>query len=236
MVKMGKRTRSRRKGRGGIYSSPSHRNKGKASHPKIKKGTGEVKSIVHDPGRTAPLAEVDLGDNKKGLMIASVDMAKEQKIEIGDDASLKAGNILPLGRIPEGTLIHNIEMKPGDGGKLVRAAGTNALVVSQGAKTVIQLPSGRFKTLDPKCRAGIGIVAGGGHKEKPMAKAGKKFHVLRSKPKRFPITKGVSMNPVNHPHGGGGHPHVGRPSTVSRHAPPGKKVGRLSSKKGRRAK
>jgi large subunit ribosomal protein L2 len=67
-----------------------------------------------------------------------------------------------------------------------------------------------------------------------MAKAGKKFHAYRSKPKRFPVVSGVAMNAVNHPHGGGGHPHVGRPSTVSKHAPPGKKVGRLSSRKGRR--
>ena len=100
----------------------------------------------------------------------------------------------------------------------------------------IQLPSGKFKTLDSRCRATIGIVAGGGHKEKPMAKAGKKYHTYRSKPKRFPLVKGVAMNAVNHPHGGGGHPHVGRPSTVSKNAPPGMKVGRLSSRKGRRRK
>lgn len=233
---MGKRIRAQRKGRGGIYSSPSHRYRGKASHPKIDKGSGKVKSIVHDPGRSAPVAEVDYDNKEKGLIIAPVDLAEEQKIEVGENATLKAGNILPLGRIPEGTMIHNIELKPGDGGKLVRAAGTSAMVVSHGTKTVIQLPSGRFKTLDPRCRASIGIVAGGGHKEKPLAKAGKKFHIYRSKPKRFPITKGVSMNPVNHPHGGGGHPHVGRPSTVSKHAPPGKKVGRLSSRKRKKRK
>lgn len=233
---MGKRIRAQRKGKGGIYSSPSHRYRGKASHPKIDRGSGKVKSIAHDPGRTAPVAEVNFDKNEKGLIIAPLDLAEEQNIEVGEEATLKVGNILPLGRIPEGTFIHNIELKPGDGGKLVRAAGTSAMVVSQGNKTVIQLPSGRFKTLDLRCRASIGIVAGGGHKEKPLAKAGKKFHIYRSKPKRFPIVKGVSMNPVNHPHGGGGHPHVGRPSTVSKHAPPGKKVGRLSSRKRKKRK
>jgi large subunit ribosomal protein L2 len=167
------------------------------------------------------------------MIIAPLGLAQEQNIEVGENAALKPGNILPLERIPEGSMIHNIELSPGDGGKLVRAAGTSAMVVSQGAKTVIQLPSGRFKTLNPKCRASIGIVAGGGHKEKPLAKAGKKYHITRSKPKRFPVVKGVAMNSVNHPHGGGGHPHVGRPSTVSKHAPPGMKVGRLSSRKGR---
>lgn len=233
---MGKRIRAQRKGKGGIYSSPGHRYKGRTSHPRLKKGGGRIKNIAHDPGRTAPVAEVEYDNKEKGLIIAPVSLSEEQNIEVGEGASLNVGNILPLERIPEGTLIHNIEMKPGDGGKLVKAAGTSAMVVSQGHKTVVQLPSGKFKTFDPKCRASIGVVAGGGRKEKPLAKAGKKYHVYRSKPKRFPIVKGVSMNPVNHPHGGGGHPHVGRPSTVSKHAPPGKKVGRLSSRKRKKRK
>lgn len=230
---MGKRIRAQRKGRGGIYSSPGHRSRGNTGHPKVKSGTGKVTAIRHDPGRTAPVAEVEFHDREKSLIIAPVSLAEEQKVEVGEGAKLRVGNVLPLGQIPEGTLVYNIEVKPGDGGKLVRAAGTNAMVVSHGKKTVIQLPSGKFKPLDPKCRASIGVVAGGGHREKPLAKAGKKHHIYRSKPKRFPVTKGVAMNSVNHPHGGGGHPHVGRASTVSKHAPPGKKVGRLSSRKGK---
>jgi large subunit ribosomal protein L2 len=200
----------------------------------MRKGGGEIKKIMHDPGRTAPVAEVEYDNKEKGIIVASTGLSEEQKIEVGEEASLNTGNILPLSHIPEGTLVHNIELKLGDGGKLVKAAGTSAMVVSHGRKTVVQLPSGKFKNFDPNCRASIGMVAGSGRKEKPMAKAGKKYHVYRSKPKRFPVTKGVSMNPVNHPHGGGGHPHVGRPSTVSRHAPPGKKVGRLSSRKRKR--
>ena len=231
---MGKRIRAQRKGRGGIYACPSHRYRGRASHPRINKGEGQVISLKHDPGRTAPVAEVTFGNNEKNLIIAPYTLAEEQKIEIGERAHLTPGNILPIRMIPEGTMIYNVEMKPGDGGKFARAAGTGAMVVSHGTKTVIKMPSGKFKSLDPQCRAAIGMVAGGGHKEKPMAKAGKKFHSNRSKPKRFPVTSGVAMNAVNHPHGGGGHPHVGRPSTVSKHAPPGKKVGRLSSRKGRR--
>lgn len=231
---MGKRIRAQRKGRGGIYACPSHRYRGRASHPKINKGTGQVIALKHDPGRTAPVAEIDFGNNEKNLIIAPYTLAEEQNIEVGERAHLSVGNILPIRMIPEGTIVYNVEMKPGDGGKFARAAGTGAMVVSHGTKTVIRMPSGMFKSLDPRCRAAIGMVAGGGHKEKPMAKAGKKFHATRSKPKRFPVTSGVAMNAVNHPHGGGGHPHVGRPSTVSKHAPPGKKVGRLSSRKGRR--
>lgn len=229
---MGKRIRAQRKGRGfGPYGSPSHRHRGDVAHPKIKNGKGKVKNILHDPGRTAPVAEVEYEDKSRSLIIASSNLSEEQEIEIGERAPLKSGNTLPLGEIPEGTMIYSIEVKPGDGGKLVRAAGTYAIVVSRGAKTVIQLPSGKFKTLNPKCRATIGTVAGSGHKEKPFAKAGKKFHAYRSRAKKYPNVKGVSMNSVNHPHGGGGHRHVGGPSTISRHAPPGKKVGRLSSKK-----
>jgi large subunit ribosomal protein L2 len=231
-ITMGKRIRAQRKGRGGIYSCPSHRYKGKASHPRVSKGNGQVTHLMNDPARTAPVAQVDFGNNEKNLIIAPVSLAEEQNIEVGDNAALKPGNILPIKRIPEGTMIYNVEMKPGDGGKFARAAGTGAMVVSHGTKSVIKLPSGKFKTLDPNCRAAVGIVAGGGHKEKPLAKAGKKYHIYRSKPKRFPVTSGVAMNAGNHPHGGGNHPHVGRPSTVSRHAPPGKKVGRLSSRKG----
>ena len=231
---MGKRIRAQRKGRGGIYSCPSHRYRGRASHPRISKGKGQVSVLKHDPGRTAPVAEVIFDNNEKNLIIAPYTLEEEQNIEIGERAQLSVGNILPIRMIPEGTMVYNVEMKPGDGGKFARAAGTGAMVVSHGTKTMIQMPSGKFKSLDPNCRAAIGMVAGGGHREKPMAKAGKKFHSIRSKPKRFPVTKGVAMNAVNHPHGGGGHPHVGRPSTVSKHAPPGKKVGRLSSKKGKR--
>jgi large subunit ribosomal protein L2 len=197
----------------------------------MEKGKGKVKEIQHDPGRTAPVALVEYEDKSRSLIIASSSLMEGQEIEIGDAAPLKIGNTRPIGEIPEGTMVFNIEVRPGDGGKLVRAGGTNAVVVSHGTKTVVQLPSGKFKNLNPKCRATIGAVAGGGHKEKPFAKAGKKFHANRSRAKKYPSVKGVCMNPVNHPHGGGGHRHVGGPSTASRHHPPGKKVGRLSSKK-----
>ena len=146
------------------------------------------------------------------------------------------GNILPVGTIPEGYPIYNIEITPGDGGKLVRAGGSGATVVSHDSKkTVVKLPSGQFKTIDSSCRATVGIAAGGGRKDKPFLKAGKKFHARRKKGKQYPVVRGVAMNAVNHPHGGGGHQHVGGPSTVSRGAPPGRKVGNIAAKRtGRR--
>ena len=119
---------------------------------------------------------------------------------------------------------------------MVRSAGTYAVVVSHGKYTTVQLPSGTMRAFPPRCRATIGVVAGMGRKDKPFAKAGKKYHAMKAKAKIWPYTSGVAMNPVDHPHGGGSHQHVGRPSTVSKHAWPGAKVGRLSSRKGGKKK
>jgi large subunit ribosomal protein L2 len=231
---MGKKLRAQRKGHGGIHSAPSHRYKEKVKYRNVRRITGQVEDIVHDPGRTAPLLKVRYEDGRVGYAIAPEGMAVEKEVSMGATIPVKPGNTLPLSEIPEGTPIFNIEAKAGDGGKFVRAAGTTATVVSRGAKIVVQLPSGQFKTFSPECRATIGIVGGGGRPDKPIAKAGKKFHILGSKAKRYPTVSGVAMNAVSHPHGGGNHQHVGGPSTVSRHAPPGRKVGRLSPKKKKR--
>jgi large subunit ribosomal protein L2 len=198
--------------------------------PPISEGVGRIIDLIHAPGRTGPLAEVDV-EGEVFKMIASEGMQIGQEIYIGNSGAIVPGNILPLASIPEGTLIYNIESRPGDGGKFVRSAGNAAMVVSRGAKVVVQLPSGAMKTFDPRCRATIGVVAGGGHKEKPFGKAGTKFHAYRSKSKAYFKVRGVAMNPVDHPHGGGSHQHVGKPSTVGRNAPPGRKVGRLSPKR-----
>jgi large subunit ribosomal protein L2 len=142
--------------------------------------------------------------------------------------NIDRGSTLALQDIPEGTLVYNIEVMPGDGGRFARAAGTQAVVVSQGDRTVVQLPSGQFRSFHPACRATIGAVAGAGRGDKPFTKAGKKHLAFRSLSKAPFKVRGVAMNPVDHPHGGGAHQHVGRPSTVGYDAPPGRKVGRLS--------
>jgi len=228
---MGKRVIARRRGHGGVYKSPSHRHKGAVLYPKEKEFVGKVTDIIHDPGKTVPVAEVTLSNGGKMKLLASEGMQIDQIIAGGPDVKVEKGNVMPLGKVPEGTLVYNLESIPGDGGKFVRAGGTSAIVVSQGEKTVVQLPSGSFRSFDPKCRATIGVLAGGGRGEKPFGKAGKKWHATRSTAQVYPKVRGVAMNPVDHPHGGGAHQHVGRKSTVSRHAPPGKKVGRLSPKK-----
>jgi len=233
---MGKNLRQQRRGRGGsVYRSPSHKHAGAIQHTHIENVKGAVTDLVHAPGRTCPLAEVNF-DGDVVSMIAAEGMQVGQEITIGAGAPIFTGNTTHLGRIPEGTPIYNVEGRPGDGGKFVRTSGTSATIVSRGDKVVIQMPSGEFKTLDAKCKATVGVVAGGGHKEKPFGKAGAKFHACRSKAKAYFNVKGVAMNAVDHPHGGGSHQHVGKPSTVSRNAPHGRKVGRLSPKKRKRSK
>jgi len=231
---MGKNLRQQRRGRGGsVYRSPSHKHAGPVKYPPIENGTGKIMDFIHAPGRNCPLARVMIG-NEIIQMISAEGMQVGQEISIGDRAPIITGNITHLANIPEGTMVYNIEGKPGDGGKFVRTPGTYAMVVSRGKKVVLQMPSGEFKTFDARCRASIGIVAGGGHKEKPFGKAGAKFHAYRSKAKAYFKVRGVAMNAVDHPHGGGSHQHIGKPSTVSRNAPPGRKVGHLAPKKKRR--
>ena len=136
-----------------------------------------------------------------------------------------------LSNIPEGTLVHNVEARPGDGGKFVKTAGSSGTVVSRGDKVMVLMPSGAIKEFSPDCRAAIGVVAGGGRGDKPLAKAGKNVHTLRSRSTAAFKTKGVAMNPVDHPHGGGSHAHVGGPNCQKRTASPGQKVGFLPPKK-----
>jgi ribosomal protein L2 len=144
--------------------------------------------------------------------------------------------VLPLGEIPEGTAICNVEKRPNDGGKFVRSSGTFATVFGHTPSgTVIKLPSGKKVVLDNRCRATIGVVAGSGRVEKPFLKAGKKYHLMVSKGRVWPRTRGVAMIAADHPFGGGRHRGVRRVSAVKRIAPPGQKVGLIAPKRtGRR--
>ncbi len=230
---MGKRLIQQRRGRvKGRYNVPSHKFRGAIKYIRKKETKGVVENILHDPGRTAPIAKIRLQDNSSTLMLANEGMHIGQTVKFTDNKECELGNVLPLGTIPEGYPIYNIELSQGDGGKLVRAGGSNASVVSHDQqKTVIRLPSGQFKTINSNCRATIGLPAGGGRKDKPFLKAGKKHYAYRKKGKQFPVVRGVAMCAVSHPHGGGGHQHVGGPSSVPRGAPPGRKVGHIAPKR-----
>ncbi len=237
---MGKRILPQRMGRGSpTFRSPSHRRIGPARYPPLKSDVtlkGRVIDLLHDPGRWVPLAKIILEDGTEFLMPAVEGMYVGQIIEIGPNAKISNGNILPIGNIPEGTQVSNIEKRPGDGGKFARASGTYALIVGRaGAKTQVQLPSGKIIEVPNNARATIGVVAGGGRTEKPLLKAGNAYHKWKVKAHKWPRVRGVAMNAVSHPHGGGSHQHVGKPSTVARETPPGRKVGHIAARRtGRR--
>jgi large subunit ribosomal protein L2 len=235
---MGKNLIQQRRGRRrGRFRVPSHKFRGRVRYGREREMVGVIEEIVHDPGRTSPVAWLRLKNNKRMLVLATEGVEIGREIKFTDDTrNCILGNILSLGAIPEGFPIYNIEITPGDGGRLVRAGGSSATVVSHDAKkTVIKLPSGQFKTLDSSCRATVGIPAGGGRKDKPFLKAGRKHIAYRRKGKQYPVVRGVAMCAVSHPHGGGGHQHVGIPSSVPRGAPPGRKVGNIAAKRsGRR--
>jgi Ribosomal protein L2 len=227
---MGKRIITQRRGKGGLtFRSPSHRHLSPINIPPD--GEYVVKDIVHAPGRTSPVLHLDGGKKKDQYQIAFTGAYVSQKVKIGKEENPTNGDTTFLGFIPDGSLVHNIETVPGDGGKLCRTAGTYSQVISHGEFVTVKLPSGAIKNFNPQCRASIGTVAGTGAKDIPILKAGTHIHYLQSKAKKAFTVRGVAMNAVNHPHGGGNHQHVGRPSTVARGTPPGRKVGRLSPKK-----
>merc|ERR1712080_296550 len=130
--------------------------------------------------------------------------------------------------------VFNVEKYSGDGGQFAKTSGTFVTIIGQsedGAKTRIKLPSGHRKTVDGNSRAMLGIVAGGGRNEKPILKAGTKHYMFKPKRKMFPKVRGVCMNPVEHPHGGGNHQHVGKPTTISRSSVAGRKVGLIAARR-----
>ena len=152
----------------------------------------------------------------------------------GKKAALTVGNVLPVAQLPEGTIVCNVEEKVGDRGALARTSGNYATIIGHSAednKTRLRLPSGAKKTVSGSARATIGIVAGGGRIDKPLLKAGRAYHKYKAKRYNWPRTRGVAMNPVDHPHGGGNHQHIGKASTIARSAVPGQKVGLIAARR-----
>jgi len=233
---MGRRIQGQRRGRGGpTFRAPSHRYKAELSHRSVEDDdvlSGEVVGIEHDPARSAPVADVQFDDDDRRLVLAPEGIAVGDEIQIGISAEITPGNTLPLAEIPEGIPVCNVERQPGDGGKFARASGVSATLLTHDRRAaVVQLPSGEMRRLDPECRATVGVVAGGGRTEKPFVKAGNKHHKLRSRGTKYPRVRGVAMNAVDHPFGGGGRQHPGQPKSISRDAPPGRKVGDIASRR-----
>ena len=235
---MGKRLKQQRLGRGTPrYKAPSHRYFAEVKLPKLSEIlktsylVGEVEAFVDDPGRNTLVAVVRLENGERVPLLAAEGMYVGQKVYLGHEAPFSIGGVVELERIPEGFYIYNIEKVPGDGGKFVRAGGSYAIVVSKDDKFVyVKLPSRKIVAFNPKARAQIGVVAGGGIQELPLIKAGNAYYKFKARNKLWPVVRGVAMSPYNHPFGGKQH-HPGRPTTVKREAPPGQKVGHIAARK-----
>ncbi len=173
---------------------------------------GLVKTIEYDPNRSANIALIHYTDGVKAYILAPKGLEVGTQIESGSDADIKVGNALPLSNIPVGTIVHNIEMKPGKGGQLIRSAGTSAQVLGKEGKYVlIRLNSGEVRMILATCRATIGAVGNEQHELINIGKAGRSRWM-----RKRPTVRGSVMNPNDHPHGGGeGKAPIGRKAPVS---------------------
>ncbi len=158
-----------------------------------------VAAIEYDPNRSARIALLNYADGEKRYILAPVGLAVGQTVVSGPEADIRPGNALPLENIPAGTTIHNIELRPGKGGQMVRSAGASAQLVSkEGDMALVKLPSGEVRRVPVKCYATVGQVGNLDHENESLGKAGRTRWLGRR-----PHNRGVSMNPVDHPHGGG---------------------------------
>ena len=172
----------------------------------------KVTAIEYDPNRTCFIALLVYADGEKRYILAPLDLKVGDTVVSGAEADIKPGNCLPIANIPVGTLIHNIEFKPGHGGQMVRSAGTAAqLMAKEGVYAQVRLPSGEVRKVLTTCRATIGQVGNPDHENVRVGKAGRTRHMgIR------PTVRGVVMNPCDHPHGGGeGRSPVGMPAPMS---------------------
>ena len=158
-----------------------------------------VIGIEYDPNRSANIALIQYEDGEKAYILAPQGITDGSKVVSGENADIKPGNAMPISSIPVGTLIHNIELNPGQGGKLVKAAGQSAqLMAKEGKYAHVRLPSGEMRLILARCRATIGVLGNSEHENVKLGKAGRTRHMgIR------PTVRGSVMNPVDHPHGGG---------------------------------
>ena len=173
---------------------------------------GTVVAIEYDPNRSSNIALINYADGEKRYIIAPKNLKVGAKIESGDKTDIKVGNCLALGNIPEGTMVHNVELKAGKGGQLARSAGTSVQVLGhEGRYTLLRLNSGEVRKVLSTCRATIGEVGNADHELVNLGKAGRKRHMgIR------PTVRGSVMNPNDHPHGGGeGRAPIGRKGPVT---------------------
>lgn len=232
---MGTRLIQQKRGKGTLtYKSPGHRFVGPIFFPSTqdKKVRGEVADLINCPGHRSPLAYIVFEDGQTSLIPAALGLRVGEEIESGPGASARNGSIMTLKEIPTGSDIFSIELTPGGDSKIVRCNGGSAKVVDKdGTNVILKLPSRKRAVLNERCRAVVGIVAGGGRRDKPFMLAGNRFHDMASRNKKYPNTHGIAMNACSHPFGGTHRRTKGRSKSVSRNAPPGRKVGSIASRR-----
>ncbi|MCJ7768307.1 50S ribosomal protein L2 [Candidatus Bathyarchaeota archaeon] len=240
---MGKKIRVQRRGGGSpTFRASTHKRvePSKYSFPEVTENfsaKGTVQELLHEPGRGAPIVRTQFEDGRNMYIVASEGITVGQEIQAGKTAEPAIGNILPLGQITPGSLVCNLELLHGDGGKLVKSSGTYATVVAHTNEgTLVKLPSGKSIYLKDDCLGTLGVISGGGRTDKPFGKAGNKTKWMEAKGRVYPKSRGIAMNAASHPHGGGSHISSSlRPTTVSRNSPPGQKVGLIAARQtGRR--
>ena len=190
---------------------------------------GKVATIEYDPNRSANIALINYVDGEKRYILAPKGLEVGMEIISGEEADIKVGNALPMGNMPEGTVIHNIEMQPGKGGQIARSAGVSAQILGKEGKYVtVRLASGEVRKLLSVCRATVGVVGNEDHGLVNYGKAGR----MRWKGVR-PTVRGSVMNPNDHPHGGGeGRTSIGRKAPMT---PWGKKAMGVKTRKNKKA-
>lgn len=232
---MGKNLIQQRRGRGtGRFRAPNFRYKGEIKM--LSKQEYTVKSLIRCAGHSAPLVEAEYEDKTTSLLVAPEGISVGEKFTI-ENGEVKPGNIMSLKNIPEGTSIFSIEAIPGDGGKFARGSGAVAKIVAKTDKAItVLLPSKKQKDFHPDCKAMIGVAAGGGRLEKPLLKAGKKHHIMKSRNKYYPIVSGSAMNAVAHPFGNKRSLRKSKARPAPKNAPPGRKVGMIRPRRSGRKK
>lgn len=236
---MGKMLIHQKRGKGlPAFLSPGHRFLGDVRYPDwiySRKEPAQIVELLDDPGRNVLLAKLLFRDGKSCNAPAPEGVAIGDKIVVGEGRP-SIGAILPLSAISDGMPVFNLEIIPRDGGKIARSSGAICYVVSHdeetGAVNVV-LPSKKSIILSPRCYAMVGVACGGERVEKPMMKAGVNFYAMKARNKYYPKSRGSAMSAYDHPHGGKS---MGTPSTVSRGAPRGAKVGLIAARQSGRKK
>jgi large subunit ribosomal protein L2 len=232
---MGKRIIQQRRGHGSL----TYRVRNKASldkkpgYPKDLSGEYVVTKLISSIGHSTPIAKFRGNSGETFYNFASQLLYVGQKIK---SDGVNSGDISELGSIKNGTTVFNIEHKPKDGGKFIKTGGNYGIILNKNNDMVTVLfPSKKEKVLDPKCRATIGVCSGHGRLDKPILKAGKKFHIMKSKSKLWPRTSAVAMNKIDHLFGSGRGKRV-KSKIAKRNSSPGRKVGHLRPRRTGRKK